>query len=99
MSAESQRERKLLFRFDVAVLMFLVMNTLLGAHYAPRRILLSLVGWKALGNSNWYIFDILALYVLMFAAFSIGERLNVRPPAQARTPPGLIIFFILTLAS
>ena len=93
-----KRAGKLLFRFDVAVLMFLVMNTLLGAHYAPRRILLSLIGWKALGNSNWYIFDILALYVLMFAAFSIGERLSVSRRLRHEHLPGLVLLFILTLA-
>lgn len=125
---------KLLFRFDVAVLLFLVMQYAFGNTYKLRRIVLSLIGWKAVGNSNWYIFDILVLYVLMFAAFGAaalfrgtgaGPELKAAPgqaatkaakapvagaksgSGQAKGPrlfskhpnlPGLVLFFILTLA-
>lgn len=111
-----KRAGKLLFRFGAAVLMFVALKAMLGKTYSLKRIALSLIGWKSVGNSNWYIFDILVLYVLMFAAFSIGGLLSSRskPGLEGRSQPdhgrigafsskhpdlpGLIIFFVLTLA-
>ena len=67
---------RLLFRFDIAVLLYLLMQYAFGKSFGLRRIALSLIGWKSVGNSNWYIFDILALYVLMFAAFGAAALLR-----------------------
>ena len=41
------------------------------------RILLSLIGWKSIGNSNWYMFDILLLYVLTYVAFKVTKKQDV----------------------
>lgn len=62
---------KLLFRFDFAVLLFLALQTILGKEYPASQIVLSFIGLKSIGNSNWYIFVILVEYLLMFAAFSL----------------------------
>ncbi len=67
---------KLLFRFDVAVLLFLIMGLILGKHYSIGKVLLALTAWTPIGNSNWYIFDILILYILMFIAFNIDEHFS-----------------------
>lgn len=67
---------RLLFRFDAAVMLFLLVNTLLGKSFELKTVVLSLIGWESLGNSNWYIFDILVLYMLMFASFGILERMK-----------------------
>ncbi len=55
-----------LLNFDIAVLLFLILNIVLGIHYDVYTILLSLSGWKSIGNSNWYIFDILFCYLLFY---------------------------------
>jgi len=65
---------KLLFRFDAAVMLYWIVGTALGKTYRIKRILLTMIGLRSLGNSGWYIFDILALYLLMYIAFSIDER-------------------------
>lgn len=94
---------KLLFRFDAAVMLFLLMNLAFGKTFKMKRIVLSLIGWKAVGNSNWYIFDILVLYMLMFIAFGIneklktGEKLNSSLFRKHTNLPGLILFFVLAL--
>jgi len=65
----TKRFPRLLMNLDIAVLLFLITNIALGKHITPSRFLLALVGWGSIGNSNWYIFDVLILYLLCFIAF------------------------------
>lgn len=51
-----------LINFDIAVLCFLVLNTLLDKSTPISKILFSFIAWDSLGNSNWYIFCILLCY-------------------------------------
>lgn len=60
---------KVLINFDIAVLLYLLLNSLLGQSYSLETILFSMIGWKSVGNSNWYIFAVLVLYIFTFAAF------------------------------
>lgn len=53
-----------LINFDVAVLIFLVVDLLLGRDVVLSKIVLSFLAWDSLGNSNWYIFAILICYLL-----------------------------------
>lgn len=53
-----------LVNFDVAVVIFAVLQLLLGRVFPVNRYLLSLVGWEQIGNSNWYIFVILVCYAV-----------------------------------
>jgi peptidoglycan/LPS O-acetylase OafA/YrhL len=46
----------------------LIVGLIIGKHYPLERILLSFTGWKSVGNSNWYIFVVLCLYVFTFLA-------------------------------
>ena len=73
----SHRFLKVLFHFDLAVLMFLLLQTLLGEQYRLRRILLSLVAWEKLGNSNWYIFAVLCLYVMVWLSYFIFRKKDI----------------------
>lgn len=65
---------KVLVHFDVAVLIYLVLQFLLGQRFDFKRIILALVGWVGVGNSNWYIFVTLILYIMVFIAFIIPVR-------------------------
>lgn len=60
-----------LFRFDCAVLLFAVLAPVLGQPFSLGKFLLSLVGWESLGNSNWYIFAILVLYLMTWVGFRL----------------------------
>lgn len=65
---------KVLFHFDTVVLAFIIMNKLLGIKYPLKRTLLAFTGYTAVGNSNWYIFAVLGLYLIVFAAFMIAGK-------------------------
>ena len=39
---------------------------ILGNKYSLQTYLLSLIGWSSIGNSNWFIFVILALYLITY---------------------------------
>ena len=60
-----------LLHFDIAVLLFVLVNLLLQNSMTVPQILLALTGWGSVGNSNWYIFDVLCLYLVTYIAFSI----------------------------
>ena len=68
-----KRVGKVLFSFDIAVLVFAVLNILLEIPFTLPKFLLSLVGWESLGNSNWYIFVVLCLYFITWLSFMIGK--------------------------
>ena len=55
-----------LLNFDVAVLVFLVLALVLKTPLTLGRIFLAFTGWESWGNSNWYIFDILIFYGIVW---------------------------------
>lgn len=55
--------------FDIAVILFEIMNICLKIHFDWKTILLSFTGWVGVGNSNWYMFAIFVLYILLFVSF------------------------------
>lgn len=64
----------LLIQFDIAVALFGLMQFLLGRTFSLKQWLLAMTGWGSLGNSNWYIFGILCLYVVTFICFQPLRR-------------------------
>ena len=65
---------KVLLQSDFAVLLFLLTALCIGKRYPLRRVLLSFTFWENIGNSNWYIFVVLALYVLVFVSFLFASK-------------------------
>lgn len=63
-----------LFNFDCAVILYLILALILGNEITIKQVLLSLIGWDSLGNSNWYIFVILLLYLLTYIIFKIFRK-------------------------
>lgn len=59
------------FRFDIAVLLFLIVQLIIGTDLDPKRVILAFTSWGAIGNSNWYIFAIIVCYALTFISFEI----------------------------
>ena len=49
-----------------------------------------MVGWKSLGNSNWYIFAILAMWVATYVAFRVF-------PDEKQRPLGVALVTVLSL--
>lgn len=67
---------KTLLHFDIAVLIFLIIQLLSGKTYTFSNIFLSFIGWENFGNSNWYIFDVLVLYAITWISFLLIRKNN-----------------------
>lgn len=65
----TKRVLKVLLHFDISILLFYVLGLLLGKNYSLKKLLLSFVGLDSIGNSVWFVFTIIILYLLTFAAF------------------------------
>ena len=61
-----KRILKTLLHFDLALVFFLIMNLILEIEYPLSTYILCWIGWESIGNSNWFIFDILLLYSLSY---------------------------------
>lgn len=68
------RLAKTLFNFDIAVLLFLLMDCILVIKYSTIEIIGSFVGITSIGNSNWYIFAVLVMYVLSYVCARIFKE-------------------------
>ncbi len=62
---------KTLVHMDIAVLCFLVLSLVLRVKYPVQNYFLCWIGWEALGNSNWFLFVTLAMYVFTLAVFAV----------------------------
>lgn len=80
---------KTLIHLDVAVLIYLALNMILGISFKKSDILLSFIGWSSIGNSNWFMFAILAQYIIVFIAFMIFRKHKL---------PALITVSVLSVA-
>lgn len=69
-----KRFPQLLLNMDICVVLFIILNAAIGKTFGAKQILLSLIGWESVGNSNWYIFVMLALYVVTYLSFLIIKR-------------------------
>ena len=68
-SIPEKRFPNLLINYDLAVLLFVGLHLALGKELTLKRFLLCLTAWESVGNSNWYIFIIFALYIFTFISF------------------------------
>lgn len=85
---------KLLFKFDTAVLLYLVLDLILGYSLSVKYTFLAFICWESIGNSNWYIFVILCVYILIFISFYPTQKINNK---QKSYLIGTVILIILTL--
>lgn len=66
-----------LLNFDIAVIIFILLNLALGITMSGRQCVLALTGWDSVGNSNWYIFVILICYLISYICFQIIRNSNI----------------------
>lgn len=82
----------LLLHFDLAVVLFLITNWIVGNHVTLKAFLIALTTWKGIGNSNWYITAILCLYIIMIVSFLIFGKFG------KNKIPALLAMSFLTVA-
>ena len=63
-----KRLLRTLINYDIAILFYLLANSILNIEYKPIEILGSFIGITGIGNSNWYIFTILVMYSVTYLA-------------------------------
>ena len=88
-SVMTKRFPKVWSHFALAIVLFIITNSTMGIYHDPWVVFFTFFGWEGIGNSNWYIFDTLVLYILTFFSFRfVGKSYKA----------GLYIMGLLTLA-
>lgn len=80
---------KTLLHLDIAVIIYLIFDLIIGQKVTAVNFLLSLVAWKGIGNSNWFMFAIIVQYLLVYIAFTIFRKHRI---------PALITVTVLSIA-
>lgn len=68
-SIASKRFPNLLLNYDLAVLLFFALSYVIGQPQTVKNLLIAFTAWNGIGNSSWYIFAILAMYIATIIAF------------------------------
>ena len=69
-----RRFLRILIQFDVAIVLFIITDLWLEKKLTISKILLAFIGWESIGNSNWYIFAVLCLYIITYIAGKISKN-------------------------
>lgn len=83
-----QRIFKTIVHFDFAIILFLILDQIIGKNVTMLEFLLSLIAWKDIGNSNWFIFAILCAYISTFIGL-VSFKGNLKG--------ALVVIFIMSL--
>lgn len=70
-SIPKRRILTVLLNFDVAVILYILLDLLIGESITTNQCILSLFAWDSVGNSNWYIFAIIVMYLFSYIAGSL----------------------------
>ncbi|MBQ4604058.1 MAG: acyltransferase [Clostridia bacterium] len=70
----SKRALKVLLHYDIAILIFYFLGLALGKNYTIKKLLLSFIGLDGVGNSVWFIFVVLILYVVTWISFRFVKK-------------------------
>ncbi len=66
-----KRIAKVFWNFDLAVVLYLIVSFVIEQPYDIKTIILSFIGWTSVGNSNWYVFAILLMYIITYVIIRI----------------------------
>lgn len=70
----TNRMPKVWLHYAFAVVLYVAVQLLRGNTYSPVQYILAFVGWQGIGNSDWYIFTILALYLITWFSFTLLDN-------------------------
>lgn len=91
-----KRVLKTWLRMVFSLLLFWVMNLYLGIEYSAHDYLWSWTGLTMIGNSNWFVTNILLMYIATFIVANILEKLKVNKNVECILVTVLI--FVAALA-
>lgn len=70
----TNRMPKVWLHYAFAVVLYVTVQLLRGNTYSPSRYVQAFLSWQGIGNSDWYIFTILALYLITWFAFTLLDN-------------------------
>lgn len=73
-----KRILRTLLNFDLAVVLYLIVELIIGEHYSLETVLGSFIGVTSVGNSNWYIFAILIMYTCSYFTVRVTNKSYLR---------------------
>ena len=90
-----KRILKTLIHFDIAVLLFFLLDKIMNIKYSLKEIILAFTGWTSIGNSNWFIFVILSLYLITWIIFSVlkNKKYNIHAVSALSIILIIILYF------
>lgn len=62
--------------FAVAVVLFYLVDCVLGISYSFPTFLVSLTGWSDVGNSNWFMFVTFVLYLIVWVSMKVVAKIR-----------------------
>lgn len=65
---------KTLLHLNIAVLLFLIFDLIIGQKVTLYKFVFALIGLESIGNNNWFIFTITVMYLLIFISFTIFKK-------------------------
>ncbi len=68
---------KVWLMFAIAVSLFCILNFVLDRSYPVNNYILCWIGWESVGNSNWFVFDILLLYAITNLVLVFADRCGI----------------------
>lgn len=86
---------KTLLHLDIAVIIYLVLDLIIGQKVTVVKFLLSLIAWDEIGNSNWFMFTIIVQYLIVYAAFMVFKKNKI--PALI-TVTALSVAFMIVMS-
>ena len=82
--------------FAVAVVLFYLVDLLLGLRYPVSVFLSALTGWDAVGNSNWFMFVTFVLYLIVWAGMLVIAKLDKQESAAERSKTLVILILLMS---
>lgn len=62
--------------FFIAIILFIIVNVILGNELSIKTVLLSFTGYESIGNSNWYMLAIFSLYLFVMICVRKNNKLS-----------------------
>lgn len=90
----TRRFLKTLLHFDIAVILFFIVNVIFSFEYGLSTILLAFTGFTSIGNSNWFMFAIFIMYISTFVAYLCTKKNKKALPYVATI---FIIIYLVVL--
>lgn len=73
-SFPKKRFLKLLVRFAIITVIYIIIHLCLGTDYSLKHILLSFIGITSIGNGGWYMFSTFVFYLSIILCFNLFRK-------------------------